>query len=203
MIGKLKGVIDDISDDHVTLDVHGVGYDVFPPLRTLAELPGSGEAIVFYIETIVREDFIKLYGFVSQNERAWFRTLTTVQGVGAKVALAMLSTLKTSELSRAIAAQDKAMIGRTPGVGPKLAARIVQELKDKSPLDVGQINLKGAGAPVPEQDNDNLRDAVSALVNLGYAPMHASEVTARLLSKGAANDTATLIRKALKELSQR
>lgn len=201
MIGKLKGLIDEKEDDRVTLDVNGVGYDVFCAQRVLAELPARGEAAVLWIETIVREDFIKLYGFGSANERAWFRLLTTVQGVGAKVGLAILSTLRTAELERAIAAQDKVSVGRTPGVGPKLAARIVQELKGKSPVD-----LAGFG----KQDNDTvdfensaLRDAVSALVNLGYAPMQASEVAAKLMSQGAANDAAGLIRSALKELAQR
>lgn len=202
MIGKLKGIIDDKADDHLTLDVNGVGYDIFCTSRALAELPGPGEQALFYIETIVREDLIKLYGFLSSNERAWFRTLTTVQGVGAKVALAILSTLRPFELTHAIAAQDKASIGRAPGVGPKLAARIVQELKDKTPLDLSGFASRESARQI-EPENETLRDAVSALVNLGYAPMQASEVAARLMHQHVANDTPGLIRHALKELATR
>jgi Holliday junction DNA helicase RuvA len=201
MIGKLKGIIEDKEGDHLTLDVGGVGYEVFCNPRTLAELPAVGEGVLLWIETIVREDFIKLYGFASSADRAWFRLLTTVQGVGAKVALAILSTLRGGELARALAAQDKTAIARTPGVGPKLAARIVQELKDKSPAGYASFITQGLQKSEPE--NAALRDAVSALVNLGYAPMQASEVMMKLMQEGAANDTPGLIRKALKELAVR
>ncbi|MES2906168.1 MAG: Holliday junction branch migration protein RuvA [Pseudomonadota bacterium] len=201
MIGKLKGIIDEKDGDRLTLDVGGVGYDVFCAERTLATLPPKGDTAVLWIETIVREDFIKLYGFASVNERAWFRLLTTVQGVGAKVALAILSTLRPAELERAIAAQDKTSVGRASGVGPKLAARIVQELKGKSPVDLADFGKPGSD--IIDFENAALRDAVSALVNLGYAPMQASEVAAKLMQQGAANDAAGLIRGALKELAQR
>jgi Holliday junction DNA helicase RuvA len=201
MIGKLKGIIEEKEGDHLTLDVGGVGYEVFCNPRTLAELPATGEGVLLWIETVVREDFIKLYGFASASDRAWFRLLTTVQGVGAKVALAILSTLRPSELVQALAAQDKTSVARTPGVGPKLAARIVQELKDKSPAGFATFMTHGAQKSEPE--NAALRDAVSALVNLGYAPMQASEVMAKLMQEGAANDTPDLIRKALKELAVR
>ena len=200
MIGKLKGIIDEKEDDHLTLDVGGVGYEVFCNPRTLAELPASGEGVLLWIETIVREDFIKLYGFACAADRAWFRLLTTVQGVGAKVALAILSTLRTNELAHALGIQDKTAIARAPGVGPKLAARIVQELKDRLPATL-ITSMTPEAQKLPE--NATLRDAISALVNLGYAPMQASEITARLMREGAANDTSGLIRKALKELASR
>ena len=200
MLSKLKGLIDEKEDDHLTLDVNGVGYEVFCNPRTLSDLPATGEPALLWIETIVREDFIKLYGFSSAQERAWFRLLTTVQGVGAKVALAILGTLKPTELSRVIAAQDKTSVARTPGVGPKLAARIVQELKDKAPAGFSTFITQSNKS---EPENAALRDAVSALVNLGYAPMQASEVATKLMHEGAANDTPGLIRKALKELAVR
>ena len=133
MIGKLKGLIDFYGEDFVILDVGGVGYQVHCSVRTLQALPSPGEAAVLSIETYVREDQIKLFGFRSDIEREWFRLLQTVQGVGAKVALAVLGTLPPAELANAIALRDKAAVTRTPGVGPKVAERIVTELKDKAP----------------------------------------------------------------------
>ena len=133
MIGKLKGIIDCYGADYVILDVGGVGYQVHCPARTLQALPAPGEAATLSIETHVREDQIKLFGFLTDMDREWFRLLQTVQGVGAKVALAVLSTLKTSELAYAVAMRDKATVARAPGVGPKVAERIVTELKDKAP----------------------------------------------------------------------
>ena len=133
MIGKLKGLIDSYGEDFVILDVGGVGYQVHCSTRTLQMLPSPGEAAVLSIETYVREDQIKLFGFRSDVEREWFRLLQTVQGVGAKVALAVLGTLPPAELANAIALRDKAAVTRTPGVGPKVAERIVTELKDKAP----------------------------------------------------------------------
>src|SRR5690606_35792666 len=171
MIGKLKGTLDDIGEDYCIIDVHGVGYLVFCPTRTLAALPSPGEAMVLHIETYVREDMIRLYGFQSALEREWFRLLqNNVQGVGAKVALAILSTLSATELANAIALRDIAMVARAPGVGRKVAERIVTELRNKAPAFAGEaaagIGLKqelGEGvAPAP------ISDAVSALINLGY-----------------------------------
>src|SRR5437660_12172821 len=133
MIGKLKGVIDGYGEDFVIVDVGGVGYEVHCSARTLQALPAAGEAVTLAIETHVREDQIRLFGFASDVEREWFRLLQTVQGVGTKVALAVLSTLKPAELASAIALRDKAAVTRTPGVGPKVAERIVTELKDKAP----------------------------------------------------------------------
>ena len=133
MIGKLKGLIDSFGEDYVILDVNGVGYVVNCSSRTLAHLPRPGEPATLAIETQVREDAIRLFGFLDEAERDWFRLLQSVQGVGAKVALALLSTLSADALAQAVAGQDKAMVARAPGVGPKLAARIVAELKDKAP----------------------------------------------------------------------
>ena len=204
MIGKLKGTIDSIGDDFVIIDVHGVGYVVQCSSRTLQNLPDSGEALSLAIETQVREDAIRLFGFSSDQERDWFRILLTVQGVGAKVALAILSVLVPGQLANAIALQDKAAVSQAPGVGPKLAARIVAELKDKAPafatVDLAAIKLTGdvldKRAPQP------LQDAVSALVNLGYGqPQASSAIAAAAKVLGDATDTASLIRRGLKELS--
>ena len=133
MIGKLKGIVDSYGEDYIILDVGGVGYQVHCSARTLQALPSPGEPATLSIETHVREDHIKLFGFVSDIDREWFRLLQTVQGVGAKVAMAVLGTLKASELASAVAMRDKAMVARSPGVGPKVAERIVTELKDKVP----------------------------------------------------------------------
>jgi Holliday junction DNA helicase RuvA len=205
MIGKLKGIVDSYGEDYVILDVGGVGYQVHCAARTLQSLPGAGEPATLSIETYVREDQIKLFGFMSDVEREWFRLLQTVQGVGAKVALAVLGTLKPSELATAIAMRDKASVARTPGVGPKVAERIVTELKDKAPafaaLEPAAVHLAGAleekRAPKP------IADAVSALVNLGYGqPQAAAAIAAAARAAGEGADTATLIRQGLKELAK-
>jgi holliday junction DNA helicase RuvA len=205
MIGKLKGTVDEIDEDHAIIDVHGVGYVAYCSTRTLGNLPGPGEAAVLFIETYVREDMIRLYGFASQLEREWFRLLQNVQGVGAKVALAVLGTLTPSELANAIALRDIAMVSRAPGVGKKVAERIVTELKNKAPAFAGEatgtIGLKQelgegvAAAPVA--------DAVSALSNLGYSrDQAANAVAAALKQAGEDADSAKLIRLGLKELSR-
>ena len=138
MIGKLKGTLEEIDEDFCVVDVHGVGYVAYCSARTLAALPAPGEAVVLFIETYVREDMIRLYGFQSALEREWFRLLmNNVQGVGAKVALAVLSTLAPSDLANAIALRDIAMVSRAPGVGKKVAERIVTELKNKAPAFAG------------------------------------------------------------------
>ena len=205
MIGKLKGTVDEIGEDHAVIDVHGVGYVAFCPARTLGKL-SAGEAAVLFIETYVREDMIRLYGFSSQQERDWFRLLQMVQGVGAKVALAVLSTLTSAELANAIALQDKAMVARAPGVGPKVAARIVAELKDKTPAlalsEAGpSLGLKQAlGEGVA---GGAVSDAVSALVNLGYSrDQAAGAVAAALREAGEGAESAKLIRLGLKELAR-
>ena len=205
MIGKLKGIIDSYGEDFIVLDVNGVGYLVQCSARTLQELPGVGQATTHSIETYVREDQIRLFGFRTDVEREWFRLLQTVQGVGAKVALSVLGTLKPADLASAIAMRDRAMVARTPGVGPKVAERIVTELKDKAPafadLDPAVIRLSGAiedrRAPTP------VVDAVSALVNLGYGqPQAAAAVAAAARSAGEGADAARLIRLGLKELAK-
>lgn len=205
MIGKLKGVVDSLGEDWIIVDVHGVGYQVHCSSRTLFALPSIGEATTLAIETHVRETEIKLFGFSSDIEREWFRLLQSVQGVGAKVALAILGTLTPGEIASAIALQDKATVSRAPGVGPKVAQRIVAELKDKAPAlsgdATGTIGLQqelGDGvAPGAVQD------AVSALTNLGYSSQQASAaVSAALQNAGEDAPSATLIRLGLKELSQ-
>jgi len=205
MIGKLKGLIDSYGEDYVILDVGGVGYQVHCSSRTLQALPAPGEAAVLSIETYVREDQIKLFGFRSDMEREWFRLLQTVQGVGTKVALSILSTLRPADLASAIAMRDKAMVARSPGVGPKVAERIVTELKDKAPkyaeIDPAVVRLAGAvddhRAPRP------VADAVSALVNLGYGqPQAAAAIAAAARAAGEGAETAQLIRLGLKELAK-
>jgi len=204
MIGKLKGLVDGFGDDFVHIDVGGVVYEAFCSSKTLAALPQVGHAAVVHVEMLVREDLIRLYGFATAEEKAWFTTLTTVQGVGARVALAILSVLSTAELASAIALQDKAMVARANGVGPKLALRIVTELKGKVPatgaIDAGTLGLQaalGEGAA-----KSNVADAVSALTNLGYSSAQASAAVARVVAKqGDAVETAALIRLGLKELS--
>ncbi len=205
MIGKLKGVVDSLHEDHVILDVHGVGYVVACSTRTLQRLPRVGEAAVLAIETQVREDAIRLFGFLSDAERDWFRLLQNVQGVGSKVALAILSILPPAELTSAIALQDKAAVARAPGVGPKLAARIVAELKDKAgafgDVESGAIAL--AGADDAAASPSAAREAISALVNLGYGrPQAATAIAASLKALGDSAETAALIRRGLKELAQ-
>jgi Holliday junction DNA helicase RuvA len=205
LIGKLKGTVDSFGPDSLVLDVHGVGYLVHCSARTLEALPGAGEAAVLFVETHVREQEIKLFGFVSELEREWFRLLLVVQGVGAKVALAVLGTLKASELASAVALGDKVMIARAPGVGPKVAARICVELKDKAPalsgLDSGvarlQAELGDKVAPRPAAE------AVSALINLGYGQAQASAAIAAAMGEaGEGAETARLIRLGLRELAR-
>ena len=205
MIGKLKGIVDSYGEDFIILDVNGVGYLVHCSARTLQELPAMGQGATLSIETYVREDQLRLFGFMSEVEREWFRLLQTVQGVGAKVALSVLGTLKPADLATAITMRDKAMVARAPGVGPKVAERIVTELKDKAPayagLDPAVVRLSGAveekRAPQP------ISDAVSALVNLGYGrPQAASAVAAAARSAGEGADAANLIRLGLKELAK-
>ena len=207
MIGKLTGTVDSVGEDYLVLDVHGVGYRVHCSARTLQDLPTTGQTVALAIETYVREDQIRLFGFFSAAEREWFRLLQTVQGVGAKVALAILSTLKPADLATAIAMRDKASITRTPGVGPKVAERIITELKDKTPAlalaEVDPAVVKLAGALEDKHAPRPVADAISALVNLGYAqPQATAAVAAATREAGEDADTARLIRLGLKELSR-
>ena len=205
MIGKLKGVVDSVEDEGLILDVNGVGYLVSASTRTLGAIPAVGATAELLIETHVREDAIRLFGFLTAGERDWFRLLQSVQGVGAKVALGILGALSAEALSTAVARQDKAMMARAPGVGPKLAARLVLELKDKAPAltaaDFDPCQLRASSAR-PELAKA-AEDAVLALVGLGYAQAQAAAAVARISAQlGPAAETAALIRAGLKELAQ-
>ncbi len=231
MIAKLRGIVDFIGEDSVIIDVNGVGYLVFASRRTLTMLPPKGGEAGLMIETHVREDHIHLYGFADNAEKQWFALLTTVQGVGAKVALALLSVLSPTDLLRAIAAQDTTTLCRAPGIGPKVATRVVGELKDKaSRLNLGPVVVPAAplappaatsskksaksakpaadvsidtcdAAPVVD-DGAVLADAVSALVNLGYGRSEAFGAVGKAAQQAGEDKTLdTLIRLGLKELS--
>jgi len=196
MIAHLKGRLDSLGIDHAVIDVGGVGYLVGASSRTLAAIGPVGEAAMLHTEMLVAEDFIRLVGFATASERDWFRLLTGVQGVGARVALAILSALDASDLSRAIAAQDKAMVARANGVGPKLAERIVRELKDK----IGAVAIGGA---TPVAASGAGADAISAMLNLGFRPAEASAAVAAAeeeLGAGATLDA--LVRLALRKASK-
>ena len=203
MIARLKGIVESIDGDAAVIDVNGVGYLVAASARTLRDLVVGGPATLL-VETIVREDAIALYGFLATAERDWFRILTTVQGVGARVALSILSTLAPDEIARAIAAQDRATLSRPAGVGPKLAARLATELKDKA-ASFGIAPATSGGqpnAPVAPSGSVN-EDAVSALVNLGYKRVEAFGAVARATQRlGAEAKIDAVIRAALQELSR-
>jgi Holliday junction DNA helicase RuvA len=202
MIGKLKGIVDEVGVSTAIIDVGGVGYEVNCSSRTLRALP-VGEPVSLAIDTHVREDSIKLYGFMTELERAWFRALQSVQGVGAKVAIAVLGTLSATELGNAIALQDKAQVGRAPGVGPKVAARIVAELKDKMPTLAPAMAADGAPQPISVPEGLAAQEAVSALTNLGYAQAQAAAAIAAASGKlDGAPKTEELIRLGLKELAR-
>ena len=205
MIGKLTGTVDSVGPDWVILDVGGVGYVVHCSARTLQRLPKAGETARLSIETHVREDRIQLFGFMADLEREWFRLLNTVQGVGTKVALGVLSVMDASDLATTIALQDKAAIARAPGVGPKVAMRIAAELKDRAPLfaDVDPALARFAGEVAEARGPQPARDAVSALVNLGYAaPQASGAIAAALKTAGDGATTEQLIRGGLKELAK-
>ncbi|MCK2165941.1 Holliday junction branch migration protein RuvA [Thalassospira xiamenensis] len=231
MIAKLRGIVDFIGEDSVIIDVNGVGYLVFASRRTLTMLPQKGGEAGLMIETHVREDHIHLYGFADNAEKQWFALLTTVQGVGAKVALALLSVLSPTDLLRALAAQDTTALCRAPGIGPKVATRIVGELKDKaarlnlgpvaapaapavspaatsskksakSAKPVGDVSIDTAEAAPVVDDGAVLADAVSALVNLGYGRSEAFGAVGKAAQQAGEDKTLdTLIRLGLKELS--
>ncbi|HEX6001808.1 MAG TPA: Holliday junction branch migration protein RuvA [Hyphomicrobiaceae bacterium] len=207
MIGKLKGTVDVVGEGHAIVDVGGVGYEVQASARTLRAMQ-PGQEVSLAIETHVREDAIRLYGFASEVERAWFRTLQTIQGVGAKVALGVLGTLSPQDIAQAVALQNWAAVEQAPGVGKKLAQRIVAELKDKAPAfpavasGGGPALANGGVAPQPPK-GDAAAEAISALTNLGYHPGQASQAVAAALTElGVAADTPTLIRRGLKALGR-
>ncbi len=201
MIGKLRGLVDAVDEEGLLVDVGGVGYVVSASARTLRALPRPGETVTLHIETQVREDSLRLFGFLTTGERDWFRLLQSVQGVGAKVALGILGALPGDTLAAAIARQDKATMARAPGVGPKLAARLVLELKDKTPAasaaDMGLPEAPPGGLPKVAED------AVLALTGLGFARAPAAAAVAKAqVTLGAQAPTSALIRAGLKELSQ-
>jgi holliday junction DNA helicase RuvA len=204
MIGKLTGRIDSVSPNAVIVDVGGVGYEVTIGARTFSALPPVGETVTLAIDTHVREDEIRLFGFASEHERAWFRALQGVQGVGARTALAVLGALSTTDLANAVALQDKAQVARAQGVGPKVAARIVAELKDKMPALAPAFRPGGGLAPVAAlTEGLAARDAVSALTNLGYAHGEAAAAISAAIGKaGRDARPEELIRLGLKELAQ-
>ena len=201
MIASLTGTLAATDVDQAVVDVGGVGYLVFASRRTLDGLPSVGEAVRLLVETHVREDHIHLYGFLDEGERRWFRTLMTVQGVGARVALAILSVLAPDEILRAIAAQDKAAVSRADGVGTKLAVRIVTELKDKAgEIALGQVARIGPADALPGRTGPTA-DAVSALVNLGYGRSEAFGAIAEAARAGGASASVeALVKAGLKEL---
>ena len=197
MIAKLRGLLDSFSADQAVIDVAGVGYLVFASTRTLSQLGAVGGEVVLHTQMQVSEDDIRLIGFATAEERDWFRLLTSVQGVGARVALAILSALSVDEVHRAIAGSDHAMVARAQGVGPKLAQRIVNELKDKAG---GVVLGSGATAPTPKGVG---ADAVSALLNLGFRPAEASAAVAKAEAElGPEATLDALVRSALKKVAR-
>lgn len=206
MIGKLTGTIDSFGENFVLLNVQGVGYHVFASARTLQRIGQTGDGASLLIDTHVREDHIHLYGFADASEQRWFRLLTSVQGVGAKVGMAILGSIPAEQLSVAIASQDKAVITQADGVGPKLAVRILTELKDKvGQIDMAAVAKSATKSSGKKEEGGNLQhDAVSALVNLGYQRSEAFTAVAQVIQKSNDNDKnnlQTVIRLALKEIS--
>lgn len=198
MIAKLRGLLDGFGADHAVIDVAGVGYLVSASSRTLSALGAIGDDVVLHTEMLVGEDFIRLVGFASAEERDWFRLLISVQGVGARVALAILSALTIDEVHRAVASGDHAMVARAQGVGPKLAQRIVNELKDKA----GGVALGAAGA-VSAPAGSKAQDAVSALANLGFRPAEAAAAVGKAEAElGPEATLDALVRAALKKAAR-
>lgn len=219
MIGKISGRLDWRGADHVLIDVRGVGYIVFVSDRTLASLPALGQAVSLFTDLVVREDLLQLFGFATMLDKEWHRLLTTVQGVGAKAALAMMGTLGAEGVARAIALGDQRAIQAAPGVGPKLAQRVILELKAKAPgmMSAG-VSLSAPtttegvviedivataprAAPAPNARAGAVSDALSALVNLGYGQGDAAGAVASISADQPDADTASLIRAALKLLA--
>ena len=202
MIGKLTGRVDVVGSDHVIIDVGGVGYLVYCPSSTLTRL-AVGATTSLAVETKVSEDAIRLYGFLSADEREWFRLLQTVQGVGARVGLSILSTLKLTELERAVVLGDKTVVGRAQGVGPKLATRIVTEPKDKAPSMALQRGADAGDRAALQTPRPVEGEAIAALVKLGYSQMVAGDAVARAGAR--LGDTAALdvlLRESLRQLAR-
>ena len=222
MIGRLRGRVDYKAQDHFLLDVSGVGYLIFCSERTLSEIPGNGEFTTIYTDLLVREDLLQIFGFLSQVEKEWYRLLMSVQGVGAKASLAILSALGEDGVSRAIALGDWTSVKSAKGIGPKTAQRVVNELKDKAahvmslvPHKVGNQEEKVSDADIIERIDDNpsinlaisnnsaQADALSALQNLGYTPSDAAAAVAKILNQSSDLSTEELIRSSLKMLSSK
>lgn len=201
MIGKLRGLIDASDSNSVLIDVSGVGYNVFCSAKTLQKLPAQGEAAVLIIETHVREDHIHLYGFIDARERDWFRLLTTVKGIGSKVALAILSVLSSEQLGTALEAQDKAALAQASGVSTRLAERIIVELKNKTVAGGSMDAVAHSGAATPQEDSI-LADAVSALTNFGYSRTEAYTAVTKTLQESPASALSEVIRLSLKRMSK-
>lgn len=223
MIGRVAGIILHRASDHVLIDVRGVGYVVHVSQRTLAALPPVGEAAALHTDLLVREDLLQLFGFATLLEKEWHRLLTTVQGVGAKASMAILGTLGAEGTGRAIALGDWSAIKAAPGIGPKLAQRVVMELKDKAPSVMalggllaaapGEPVVDDAGEPLPQTTRDAARapvrpttaaataDALSALLNLGYGQGEAAAAVATAAGADPAAAAPDLIRSALKRLA--
>ena len=199
MIAKLQGILDTLQDNGAIINVGGVGYFIFGSSRTLSELGNVGDTITVHVETHVREDHIHLFGFLTQHERAWFQLLQTVQGVGAKAALSILSALSPNEISESLVAKDKNSFCRAEGVGPKLADRILNELKNKSPNVIG-IRHQSSSPKIAHVDQI-FEDAVSAMVNLGYSRLEAHKAATAVRAKSIDDETIDqLISLSLKEL---
>jgi Holliday junction DNA helicase RuvA len=204
MIGKLSGIIDSLNGSHLIVDVGGVGYVVTCSARTLRAIGAIGEAVTLRIETQVREDAINLFGFADTAEQDWFRLLTTVQGVGAKVALAILSVVAPEQLAHVIAAQDKSALHQADGVGPKLALRLVTELKDKVPAFMSSpVRLAASSATPSSLPQSIAGDAVSALINLGYRRVEAFATVASVSQRNVNAKLDEIIRLSLAELSRK
>ena len=218
MIGKIAGRIDYRAGDHVLIDVRGVGYVVYVSDRTMAGLPGAGELVALYTDLLVREDLLQLFGFTTLVEKEWHRLLMSVQGIGAKASMAILSVLGDEGVSRAIALGDWNAVKAAHGVGPKIAQRVVNELKDKAPAVMAMggatqaaladdadfevtESLQPAAAPAPVSGGSSQADALSALQNLGYAPGEAAGAVAQAAGAAPDADTSALIRDALKLLA--
>lgn len=204
MIGRLKGIVDEVGVDWAIIDVNGVGYHVTCSRRTLDALPAQGGAATLSIETKVSDDAIRLIGFADDVERDWFRLLLSVQGVGTRVGLGVLGALSPADLARAIALDDRRAVSAAPGVGPKVAARIVSELKDKAPQATSLAAVLDVGdTPLTPGASTAMRDAVSALANLGYPQVQAMGAISAAAKKLEANASAEqLIRQGLKELAR-
>ena len=205
MIAQLKGQIVTSDLTYLVLDVMGVGYQIFASGRSLSQLGGVGAEVTVLTELVVREDSMTLYGFASEGERAAFRLLQTVQGVGAKAALSILTVLTPDELAQAILAGDKALVARADGIGPKLALRIVNELAQKTAtLSGGSLPAASDGRASPGKNmaaqNAVLQDALSALVNLGYSRTEAFTALQTVQKQGTDNDISALIAAALQQM---